>query len=380
MSSGENQSEGAYVRFLSERYFGAFDGLRCIAICAVIWHHALPGPVPGWLGRGHVGVPLFFALSGFLITTLLLSELRKSGHIAFGLFWMRRCLRIFPLYYAVLLGFVLWLSMLEPSEATRHFWRSLPFHASYTSNWFVDYAVPHPVWFAFAWSLATEEQFYAFWPPLLRHSARGGTEGMAGALASLVALDQAAECRWLEPWVTWDEGPQRLLSSLSSPMLLGALLAVLAADRRAFGALLRALGRPASVPLCLAGCAACIAWPPAWSLWLDAWLAALVGSCALARDTPFARALAWGPIAQLGRVSYAMYLFHVPVLGALRRVVPALVPHPAASFALGLLASWGLATLSARYLEAHFARLRSRFRPEPAIPSVLVAATGRRPA
>ena len=103
--SGPPPAEGARERFLSERYFPAFDGLRCLAICGVLWHHCLPWPWPktwgeawpGWLGRGHAGVPLFFALSGFLITTLLLAEHRSTGDIALGSFWARRTLRIFPL-------------------------------------------------------------------------------------------------------------------------------------------------------------------------------------------------------------------------------------------------------------------------------------------
>src|SRR5688572_11294818 len=126
---------------VAPRYLPALDGLRALAIVAVVWHHSLPRAVPGWLGRGHAGVPLFFALSGFLITRLLCAEQHTTGNIALGRFWMRRSLRILPLYYAVLGGFVLYLACVTPTEATRHFFASLPHYATYTSNWFVDFDV-----------------------------------------------------------------------------------------------------------------------------------------------------------------------------------------------------------------------------------------------
>src|SRR5262245_43140601 len=237
MSLRPEKTESAHSRFLSERYFPAFDGLRCVAICGVIWHHCLPGPTPGWLGRGHVGVPLFFALSGFLITTLMLAERRQTGDIALVPFWLRRSLRIFPLYYAVLAGFVLYLACLPESDASRHFWASLPHYASYTSNWFVDFDVAHPVWFGFAWSLATEEQFYLWWPPVLRWSLRSGTWAPASVLGAGVLLDQLTECRFSDAWLDPGGLSERMVMSIASPMLLGSALALLLADRRTFGAL-----------------------------------------------------------------------------------------------------------------------------------------------
>src|SRR5215831_11452940 len=89
--------------FLEVRRFGSLDGLRAISILAVIWSHG-PGQTAKWeLARsGRLGVDLFFAISGFLITTLLLREQSASGGISLRQFYARRALRIFPLYYAVL--------------------------------------------------------------------------------------------------------------------------------------------------------------------------------------------------------------------------------------------------------------------------------------
>src|SRR6478735_11882032 len=103
------------------------DGLRGLAILPVIWHHATPRLLPGVWGKGAVGVDLFFALSGFLITTLLLRERRATGGVRLGAFYARRSLRIFPLYYLVLGFYALRaLQTQATSEVARHFLHGLP--------------------------------------------------------------------------------------------------------------------------------------------------------------------------------------------------------------------------------------------------------------
>jgi peptidoglycan/LPS O-acetylase OafA/YrhL len=177
-------------------YFASFDGLRCLAILPIVWHHATKGPVAGPLGRGPLGVDLFFAISGFLITSLLLHERKSGGGLSLGRFWLRRSLRIFPLYYVVLGAYVVHaLALREHGPARDDFLRSVPYYATYTSNWFLHGRVDHPIVFAFAWSLAAEEQFYVVWPPVLR--ATRSLFAPAVVMAGLVALDQAAERGWL---------------------------------------------------------------------------------------------------------------------------------------------------------------------------------------
>lgn len=377
MSAGSSPAEGSQQRFLSERYFSAFDGLRCLAICGVIWHHCLPGPLPGswpgWLGRGHAGVPLFFALSGFLITTLMLAEHRRTGDIALGAFWARRTLRIFPLYYAVLAGFIVCAAWLPADAPSRHFFASLPYYITYTSNWFVDFDVRHAVWFAFAWSLATEEQFYLAWPPLLRQCLRWGPTAPAALLGSVVALDQLAECRTLGAWVAPASLSERMVTSISSPMLLGAALAVLLTSRRGFRVVWSVLGRRGSLPSCMALCGLLLARPTRLPLLFDLSLAALVASAALRSETWLGRCLAWPPIVHIGRVSYCMYLIHVLLIGAAKRMLPSLAAQPILLFPIVVVPSIALATLSQHYLEAPFARLRARYRPEQGQPDVLAA-------
>src|SRR4051812_26046578 len=97
----EETSAARHAAYLGTAHFASLDGLRFLSIAPVVWHHCTSGPLPGVLGKGPIGVELFFAISGFLITTRLIREQRARGAVAIGQFYTRRALRIFPLYYAV---------------------------------------------------------------------------------------------------------------------------------------------------------------------------------------------------------------------------------------------------------------------------------------
>jgi peptidoglycan/LPS O-acetylase OafA/YrhL len=351
---------GHHARFLAQGYFPALDGVRGLAIASVLWHHALPYAYGGWLGRGHVGVRLFFALSGFLITTRLLAERRATGSVALGRFWLRRALRIFPLYYAVLGAFALYLGLRASDAGSRHFFDNLAFHATYTSNWFVDYAVAHPVWFAFGWSLATEEQFYAWWPPLLRRHVGGA----AVALLGVIALQQLAAYGALDPWLGDHTALQRVALSFAPALSLGALLALCLEAPSSFAKSWACWGSyPAlSAAWVVLGAGGLLAtgWGP--PIALDLAFTALVASAVLAPRNWLARALSVRPLTALGRVSYGVYLFHVPVLGLSRRWLPALTERPELLFPFALSVSWVAAALSYRYFESPLLALARRGR------------------
>ncbi len=364
------RAAAARARFDATAWFPGLDGLRCLAITAVIWHHCLPRAWPGWLGRGHAGVPLFFALSGFLITHLLIAEWRRSGDILLGWFWLRRCLRIFPLYYAVLAAFAVGLGLASESDTRRHFFASLPFYATYTSTWFVDYAVPHPVSFGFAWSLAVEEQFYVFWPPLLRATLRRSWWLAVAAAALVIAVDQCGEAGVFSVWLPEGQSPHRIATSFAPALSLGSLLGLGTAHRRGFVALFALLGGRASVPMCLAVSGALIAAPVGPPILLDLAFAALVGASVLSHSAS-SRWLALPPLTRIGQVSYGLYLFHVPVIGTLRRLAPGIAEQPLGLFPLVLVTSYGVAALSYRHVERPLLGLKELFRPrsEPGPPS-----------
>jgi peptidoglycan/LPS O-acetylase OafA/YrhL len=337
--------------FRRTSYFGSLDGLRALSILPVVWHHATSGPAPGVLGRGPLGVDLFFAISGFLITTLLLRERERHGKVALGAFYARRSLRIFPLYYVVLGGFALHALLLRDAGPVRdHFLRSLPWYATYTSNWFVDNAVPHAVVFSFAWSLATEEQFYLGFPWLLRVSK--GIVPAALFMGAVVVADQAAEREWLSM------GPQamRMLRSLATPIALGSLSA-LALRTSLFRVVDLVLGRRAS-PLVMLGLVVCGAVVP-WSLLeVQALMVGLVVACCLREDHWLAPFLSARPLRHVGLVSYGMYLLNVPAIQLAKRVVP-----QSFVFAVGLALSVAFATAAHSAIEKPLMRLRARFRP-----------------
>lgn len=118
----------SFSRFQAQQRFASLDGLRAFSILGVIWHHtaaSVHGPFLGHVGAE--GVSLFFAISGFLITTLLLREQRRQGQVDLKAFYVRRSLRIFPLYYATLALYVLTVWVLERHSAVgRAFLRICP--------------------------------------------------------------------------------------------------------------------------------------------------------------------------------------------------------------------------------------------------------------
>ena len=164
-----------YPKFLQTRIFGSLDGLRAFSIMGVVWLHAtLVSPYYDYfntkpiLGLGGFGVDVFFTISGFLITTLLLRERDKNGQISLRKFYIRRTLRIWPLYY-VTLGFYLALVLLTQRGTGRDtiFFRYLPGYLTFTFTWLANWNTAGAI-FGFGWSLSVEEQFYMLWTPVLR--------------------------------------------------------------------------------------------------------------------------------------------------------------------------------------------------------------------
>ena len=353
-------SDAGYQRYIQTRQLPGLDGLRGLAILPVIWHHATPRLLPGVLGKGAVGVDLFFALSGFLITTLLLRERRERGQIRLGAFYARRSLRIFPLYYVVLGFYALRaLQTQAGSVVARHFLHALPFHATYTANWFVDYAVPHPVMFAFSWSLCVEEQFYWVWPSLVALFRRRTV--LACLMGGAIAVDTLAEHGAFAALLPAGSVGLRMLTSFATPIGCGSLMALLLDAPESFRWAERVLGFRFSAPLLLLGSIGCLLLPATPYLTLCCCLAALVGAAAMRPDSGLAWLLERRALRRIGTLSYAAYLLHVTALGLVRRFLPQFQDSALWVFALGLPLSLAFAELGHRAIERPFLRLRSRF-------------------
>lgn len=359
MESGPVTSSAAFERFLRARHLPGLDGLRGLAILPVIWHHATPRPLAGFWGKGAVGVDLFFALSGFLITTLLLRERRARGLVRIGAFYARRSLRIFPLYYAVLAGYVaLALALPTGSAQAAHFLSSLPYHASYTANWLVDYSVPHAVMFAFSWSLCVEEQFYAVWPILVALVPRRAL--LIALMSGAMVVDYLAEHGAFAALAPPGSTSLRVLTSFATPIGCGSLAALLLDTSPGFELAWRTLGRRAAAPLLLLGAVTLLCVPVTPYLALSFCLAGLVAAVAIRPDSGLGWLLELRPLRWVGTVSYAAYLLHVSALGLVRRALPGWRETAPVVFALGLLLSLAFAFAAHALVERPLGRLRSR--------------------
>lgn len=353
----------AFDAFHARTRFGSLDGLRGLSVAAVIWHHTGGGlAAPGLAQQGHHGVTLFFAISGFLITTLLLRERERRHGIDLRAFYIRRTLRIFPLYYAVLLIYGVLVFVFERhSEAGEAFFSNLIYFATYTSNWFVAQGL-HVI-FYFSWSLAAEEQFYLVWPPLLK---RLGTRAralavIAAAMAGLVVIG------WTLPRLVGQEAArsvQRGLDAVPLAILAGVAAALVLADRSGFARVWPWLaGSRWHSLLWLLIALGALSRPDAPRGALDLALTLLVVACCMREDHVLAGLLRLRPVLYLGTISYGLYLLHMlcknGITGAARLVGIEL--GAGSLFVATLLLSIVVAGSSFRHFESRFLRIKGRF-------------------
>jgi peptidoglycan/LPS O-acetylase OafA/YrhL len=336
--------------YLSKRHFGSLDGLRAISIAMVIWHHTAPQHVSGGLLHlGAEGVTLFFAISGFLITTLLLREQDRYKGISLKAFFIRRSLRIMPLYFVVLAGYVVLVFLVERnSVAGQAFFRNLPFFASYTSNLFV--ALESRTIFYFSWSLATEEQFYLVWPLVLIFAR----ERLLAKIILFVLLTLCILLQFLG---------NNSLSRIPISLIGGALLALSLHGASGFQ-LVSAAMRPWSTQLgIILALVAVLYISPNSGTWVHLLCLGLVAQCVIQEDHIAARLLTWRPIAYLGSISYGMYLLHMlckhlalKFLGAIGLSASSFLLFPLTLFFAAVAGA-----LSFRYFESFFLRYKLRF-------------------
>jgi peptidoglycan/LPS O-acetylase OafA/YrhL len=344
--------------YLRTPYFGSLDGLRAIAVLGVIWQH-VAGRHGGALGRMGLGVSLFFAISGFLITTLLLRERRRNGSFSLRRFYIRRTLRIFPLYFAVLALYVVLVALTRhDTDAGAQFFDNLPAYATYTSNWFVQGTAAEGAVFYHAWSLATEEQFYLVWPPLLLAVlALGRTPARALALAGVavgagVLADQIATHT-----VEGSSFALTVVRSIATPICLGAILAAVLHHPAGYARARRVLGSPWAAPLL--ALALIVALQMLATFWVELCMALLVAAVCVREDHPLARGLGAAPLRLVGVVSYGVYLMHMLAANAVRP----LLGHDLGVdvFAAAAAVAVAMAYVSYRFFETPILRLKTRF-------------------
>jgi len=341
------------------------DGLRAVAVLLVLWAHVNPhvAGYPQWLkalrawDAGAQGVDLFFVLSGFLITRILLAE-QQLG-LPVRRFMLRRLLRIFPIYYLLLL--IMWFAGGGPV---------LPWCAVYLSNVY-SFLHGHTGWLEHTWSLCIEEHFYLLWPPVVAFCARGTSlRVLLYAVIPFGLLLGAFLTVLLAPEDLFRGlhylSPVRFLSlGLGCLMAFGETRITARAGRwTMLGIALCVLGvlvtPPVLVPILIHLEQTYIARPdlaPVSNL-LSAMLlsSGLMLCCLGAGPRSPLRLWQWAPLRAIGRISYGLYLYHWPIF-ALMYVTPT---GASALLAIGL--SFAAATLSYWLIERPILRFGARFR------------------
>ncbi len=299
------------------RFRPDLEGLRGIAILLVLLCHVrIPGAEAGF-----VGVDVFFVLSGFLITGLLVDEAERTGRISLGAFYARRARRILPAAVVVLASTLLVAQLvLSPLDLPRVTDDTLAASLSLANVRFAidatDYFGPlnaSPV--LHFWSLAVEEQFYLFWPVLLLIAARLGRPRVAmGVLAAGIVAGSFALCYTL----TWSSEPWAYYSfpTRAWQLAAGGLIALAGpwlgrSPRR----LALATGWVGVIMLgaSLGAIQATTAYPGLVSLLPTLGALAIIASGGQV-GSPVRAGLTWTPLRWLGRISYSVYLWHWPIL------------------------------------------------------------------
>ncbi|TME48646.1 MAG: acyltransferase, partial [Chloroflexi bacterium] len=224
------------------RYMSGLDGLRALAVLAVIAYHLNFG----WAQGGLLGVGVFFVLSGYLITDLLLSQRERTGRIWLGRFWLRRARRLLPALWVMLAVVAVWVSLVQPEQlaALR---QDVVAAFAYASNWwyvfqhisyFASFGPPSPL--GHLWSLAVEEQFYVVWPLLLIIAVRFVRRRQV--LVVLVLLGVVASALAMAALYQAGGNPNRMYYGTDTrafELLIGASLALVWPSRRVVAAISR---------------------------------------------------------------------------------------------------------------------------------------------
>jgi peptidoglycan/LPS O-acetylase OafA/YrhL len=373
------------------------DGLRGLVIPFLLLHHfgSLDNPQPGaWVhhvyhfiaeaGLGLIGLDVFFVLSGFLITGILLDT--KQSPTYFRAFYARRCLRIFPLYYGFLFVYFVVLPALTAwSEldlsAVQHvaYWGYLTNVVQALKDWW-DPALKD--WWPLVgrtghlWSLAVEEQFYLVWPAIVFLTSRATFKRICLACLAAAPLTRLVLVLWLG---SASEAAYLLTPARMDGLALGSLIAICAREPEGLRVFVR-WARPVAVVCAIVVTAIFVhdghytsdgALEQVFGIWASVYIsgAYLIMTLATTKQEPWGRLIGSWPLRQLGQYSYAIYVLHYPLSYALARagwldrpdfIAWGLTPLQAEFAYTGTMAAIAFAAgaLSWHLWEKHFLKLR----------------------
>ena len=369
--------QGSQNRSESRFYHPELDALRFFAFLVVFFHHALPADAslytaagfPAELARwllvakhaGAYGVDLFFALSSYLITELLIREYQHRGSIDIWAFYVRRALRIWPLYFVFLAITILIVPYLFPDDFN---WKYALMFALFVGNWAsvwwgLPFSVASPLW-----SISVEEQFYLTWPLLIfffgvRRIPQIAVVMLVIALTMRMILAAAK----VGDAAVWCNTFARL-----DPIALGALLSY------GLGGRIPYLNTASRIALGAGGLLFWLVTSRYFSLYgfssLITYPAVALGSVMLliAALRPAAKSFLRSPLSSLvylGRISYGLYVFHLLALATMSQQLFVPVIGIQLGFAsrliIGFFLTVALAAISYHWLELPFLRLKGRF-------------------
>ena len=353
--------------------WNSLDGVRALAVALVLaTHFGLHAT------QGQIGVDVFFVLSGFLITSLLLRERDRTSGVSMMNFWRRRALRLLPALGCAI-AFALAVS-LATAPALRHSTVvELPYVLGYVGNWGMLFGAPHAGGLlAQTWSLAVEEQFYLIWPLvavawLCRTSNRRRAAQIVGALAVADALYFRIV---LERW-----GPARDIFGTDTHafgLLAGSALALWVSRSGRIEVIegrskasLRTAGAVAAVLIVYLGFFGQV---DLTILPATAAAVILVASLVLVPTGRPAGVFAWRPLQWVGRRSYGIYLYHYPLAIAFVAGRHLQGFHYAGVVSACIVASVLLAAASFRWVETPFLRRKDRFTVSETSPALVQSA------
>ncbi|MFK4115854.1 acyltransferase family protein [Microbacterium sp. NPDC006705] len=341
------------------------DGLRAVAVVLVVVYHLFPD---AFLRSGYVGVDVFFVISGFLITTLLLRERAREGRIRLRRFWARRARRLLPALAAVVTVSAS-LAWLVGGDVLVDMGLQVLGAAAFSYNWVsmadggTYFSAADPEIFRNLWSLAVEEQFYLLWPLLLplflllpgRRSRAAAALGLAALSAAWAFTSVTAGADLTRVYFGTDTHAFGLLTGVAVAFALHGLVvrrSSVAGVGPVWGVIVGALATAGIVAAAAVGGGEAITFPA--SSLAASLLTAVVLLIAAWPGSWFGRALDIAPLRWLGERSYAVYLWHWPLLVLLSFQLTGAGPETGVPVLAGAgvaLASVVLAAGSYRWLE-----------------------------
>ena len=383
--------EGAYTNNLGHvRYIPAFDGLRAICIFLVIAFHVISSNRL-WLqniaSRGWCGVDIFFVLSGFLITWILVAEQDRSNTINLPRFYLRRAIRLQPAYLSGLFVFALLLFLFhrEKFPVIAH---ALPYFLTYSLNLGLAFGFLEYPPYGQAWSLCIEEQFYLCWPWLLR---RFGAQKSLPVIILIIAVVPVYRSMVYMCW-NWTHPATPSIASLDrifygtdtriDTILIGCAFA-LALRMGVLDRYIEHLRKPWFTAFALAVTVAVFAWSTGGAF-KGGWRAATIGFTLMSAsagllivalflngDSGLSRVLSGKFIVFVGKISYGIYLFHEIIWSAYARTFHlsdgtiGTLPQEATALVVVTILSVTAAALHYRIVEKRFFNLRDRLERSP---------------